>query len=468
MNKFFFSIFIVVLPFINFAQVTTSIQGHIPNAGGKKIRIYTNTNLIAPQEIKILEDSIYQNDNFQINLKIEPQQILQIYFAVERFKSDVFFAEAGKQYNIVFNTVEFDNQEYLISPLIPSNELEFILSNDSNELNFLIRTYNHLLDSFAILHLPDIIRTRDRKAFQEFTEFVNSKFQHINHQYFKNYIDYTHAHLQFISRIESRQNLYNAFFHEKPFQHTHPAFMIFFNDFYDSFIYQYSQKISLRDLELHILKQQNVKALSDSLGKDPLLKDEVVREMVLIKNLTQMYYNQLYPQHLILEMMNQIVENTKFVQNKNIASTLRNEMNQSVLPRKTPQLDVRRVDLSKIDMSDYHGRYTYLIFFTTWCTPCLREFTVLERIYHQYLNDINILAVSMDMNFLNFYYFMENNQYEWEFANFAKNFDIEDTWKIKIFPQAFMLNPQGNIIHDHAPLPSNNLENYLKQLLMKK
>lgn len=77
------------------------------------------------------------------------------------------------------------------------------------------------------------------------------------------------------------------------------------------------------------------------------------------------------------------------------------------------------------------------------------------------------LAISMDVNFHNFHQFIEANQYEWEFANFAKNFDIEDEWKVRIFPQAFMLDAQGHIINENAPLPSENLDRYLKHLLLK-
>ncbi len=466
MNKIIFSIFFSLISLLNYSQIC-EINGSIPNAGGKKIRIYTNTNLISSQEIKILEDSVYKDNSFNIKLKLEPQQVLQIYFAVERLKSNIFFIEAGKSYNLDFDTANFHNQEYIISPLIPNNELVFNLKNDTNELNFLIKSYNHILDSFTIFHLPEIIKSRDKEKINSFINFVQTKYQKIKHTYFQNYLNYTIAHLQFVSRIENMQELYNTYIHEKPFLYNHPAYMDFFNDFYNSFIYQYSQKIPLKDLDLNISQNPNSFALLDSLGKEPLLKDEVVREMVLIKNLTQMYYNHLYSNYGVTEVMKQIMNNTKFAQHKHIVSILLKEMEESSLPRKAPLLNIRKDDLSKLDLNNFLGQYTYILFFTTWCNSCLCEFLVLQKIYNTYNNDMFFLAISMDVNFHNFHQFIEANQYEWEFANFAKNFDIEDEWKVRIFPQAFMLDAQGHIINENAPLPSENLDRYLKHLLLK-
>jgi hypothetical protein len=60
---------------------------------------------------------------------------------------------------------------------------------------------------------------------------------------------------------------------------------------------------------------------------------------------------------------------------------------------------------------------------------------------------------------------MKDFQYPWYFANFYKNFDIEDDWGINIYPQAVMIDPVLNIINRNAPLPSEFLEKYFKDLL---
>ena len=69
----------------------------------------------------------------------------------------------------------------------------------------------------------------------------------------------------------------------------------------------------------NINNKRNYYRLLDALGKDPILVNEVIREMVLIKGLGEIYDNDEFSQENILFLLNQMTNATKFVQHKQMA-----------------------------------------------------------------------------------------------------------------------------------------------------
>ncbi len=448
------------------APVKTIIQGELKNGNNRWIRVYEYTNQITYSPRKIIVDSIGKNGAFRIELMLEKGETKTIFFAVERFRSHDFYIEAGKTYSIMFDTLDFTIQDELYSPLA-SNFPRLILHQADNQynLNILVSEFIKELMIFSEYEFTDVVRHRNSQKFDAFRKRIDSLYAGVNNTFFQALVEYSLAELQFTARLKSQDHFVNAYFNDRPFLYENPAFMNFFNVFFDKYIYTVSRTISPADLELHIVRERNYIALLDSLGKDSLLKNEVVREMVLIKNLHQMYFANYLQREKIFDMMSEISRVSKFSKHKQIAAALLTEMNLHIKKRKAPPLVAREADGQYFYLDSMKGMFTYVLFFTTYCRMCYPELNVLNAIYPKFNNQVYFVSVSMDVNFLKFYYFMNDYSYPWEFVNFNRNFDIEDEWGVKVYPHAFMIDPEGFIINDNAPMPSEFLENYLREIL---
>jgi hypothetical protein len=448
------------------APVKTIINGEIKNGGGKWVRLYEYTNQISYNTKKISADSIAKQGSFRIELLVEKGETKTVFFTVERFRSVDFYLEAGQTYNLVFDTLDFSIQDEMYSPLTSNfPKLTFHQLNNPDDLNNQISRFLNELVSFSDTEFLDVIRNRRSDGLDAFRNKIDSLFAGVKNPFFKIIVDYSFAELQFTARLRNNAYFVGTYFNDTPFQYDNPAFMNFFNVFFDKFIYTTSRKILPSDLELHIVREKNYRALLDSLGKDTLLKNEVVRDMVLIKNLHQMYFANYLHRDKIFDLMSDISQMSKFPKHRQIASALLSEMNLHGLKRKAPPLIARESDGQYFYLDSMKGTYTYLLFFTTYCRICYPELNVLNSIYPKFSNQVYFVTVSMDVNFLKFYYFMNDYKYPWEFVNFFRNFDIEDDWGVKVYPHAFMIDPDGYIINDNAPMPSEYLENYLREVL---
>lgn len=445
------------------APLKTTINGHVPAAAHKWVRLYSYSNFVTLQPARLAKDSIGSSGNFQFVLQLEPKQVLTVFFAVEKYKSFDFYVEAGKTYTLTFDSLDYDSQDDLYSPLTTSNAtLNFHLPPDSSEINQLIYRLTIELIQFSVNEFAEMVQLRNFKKMEVFKNRIDSLFAKYQNDFLNTMAEYSIADLELSARMKSNPWFVNTYFNNKPFLYDNPAFMAFFNVFFDKYIYTTSTKIPLRDLKLHIVTQRNYAALLDSLGKDTLLKNEVIRDMVLIKNLTQMYYSGYFVRDSIFNLMTDISNQSKFPKHREIAADICKNMTLHFKKIKAPPLQLRLVDASPFSLEQYKGEFVYVLFFTTNCRMCMPEFQVLESIVQKYSSQMNFLAVSMDINFLRFYYFMQDHHYSWDFANFARNFDVEDQWNVKIYPHAFVIDDEGYIINTMAPLPSENLDAYLK------
>ena len=67
------------------------------------------------------------------------------------------------------------------------------------------------------------------------------------------------------------------------------AYMQFFNEFFNRYIQSANSKIPNDKLFEFINEKPDYLLLLDFLGKDPILVNEIIRELVLIKNLAEMF-----------------------------------------------------------------------------------------------------------------------------------------------------------------------------------
>jgi len=467
-----FQLFAFILLIFNVliaAPVKTVVQGQMQNCSEKWIRVFEYSNPISQKPVMIARDSIGKSGKFKIELMIEKGEIKTVFFAIERFTSFDFFIEGGKSYNIYIDSVDFALQDEYYSPLAATfPNLHVRLQNDPNDLNNLIHQLTMELIRFSVDDFSEVVRLRDFAKFDTLQLRLDSLFSHVKNPFFKTMTEFSVADFQFTARMKRNAWFVTRYFNDRPFQYENPAFMNFFHVFFDKYIYATSRKIPLRDLELRMVYDRNYKALLDSLGKDSLLKNEVVRDMVLIKNTYQMYFAGFFQRDSLFHFMQDISQQSKFPKHKQIATSLLKEMDLHISQRPSPPLIGREVDGNIYNLDSVKGLYTYVFFFTTYCRACYPEFIVMNKLYEKFKNQIYFVSVSMDVNFLKFYYFMQDYQYPWDFVNFFRNFEIEEQWGVKIFPQAMMLNPKGDIINKNAPLPSEHLDSYFNSILKPK
>lgn len=119
----------------------------------------------------------------------------------------------------------------------------------------------------------------------------------------------------------------------------------------------------------------------------------------------------------------------------------------------------------KTSLDDFKGKYVYIDLWATWCRPCLAEIPALQKLEKEYHNK-NIEFVSISIDNERTAKTWENAEKKWKTMVADKNLtgvqlfagkdvDFLTAYQVSSIPRFILLDPQGNIVDNNAPRPSD-------------
>lgn len=443
------------------AQKST-ISGYIPGAENHEIRLVSYAELITYTE-NILDRTNIDSTGY-FSFEIEIKGIHYCILDLDFYSSGIFI-EPGNDYTIFGDTI----QE--ISPykaFYEKGDLSYQIDSLRNsDMNFLISEFNHAYNAFILENFDAIYRGRNKTPIKTFRQEVQQKYADIENNYFQDYIKYKIASIELVAASFKKPALFNEYFVDKPVQYFHVEYMQFFNQYFDQYLSSQSNSVTYNDLVSTINDQNSYGALLDSLGKDTLLINEVIREMVLMKSLVELYNNPKFLKQNMISILNQLATTTAFQEHKIIARSIINELSKLESGTLAPQFTLTSINDSLVSLSDFQGKPVYLSFLATWSSACLGEYKLLDSLYFKYGSDIEFITISLDKNKEIISQYIDDKGYEWLFLYNGTHYDIINSYNVKTFPLFVLISEDGRVLQYPAYKPSEVIEESLRRLSEK-
>jgi peroxiredoxin len=145
----------------------------------------------------------------------------------------------------------------------------------------------------------------------------------------------------------------------------------------------------------------------------------------------------------------------------------------SVLDRGGNQVGLKAINfVSKtlsgniIELDKLKGKYVYLDFWGTWCSPCREEIPILKSIYSEYQNENFALIGIANDNFEALQDFVKKQEIEWEQILQSEDKSIIADYGVTGYPTTFLIDPEGKIISKN--IRAVELSEKLKEVFGKK
>lgn len=453
---------ILILSFSIFGALAekSTIEGYILGAENHEIRLLTYAELITYTEVILTKTTIDSTGFFSLEVDIVETRYCKL--DLDFYASGIFI-NPGSRYIIIGDSI----QE--ISPFKAFYEKGDLMykidSLDNEDLNYLISEFNKSYNTFILENFHAIYRSRNKSAIDSFRKETYESYSHINNDYFQSYINYKIASIELVAVSFKKPFLFNKHIKDKPVQYAHVEYMQFFNQFFDQYISSQSKSVTRNDLVSTINYQNSYIALLDTLGKDSLLRNEVIRELVLIKSVVELYHNPYFSKNNILSILNQLVNTTVFEEHKKIARSIIQELSKLENASLAPEFTLPDLNDSLVSLSAFQGQVIYLSFLATWSSACLGEFKLLDSLHYKYGDSIKFITVSLDKNPEIINQFVTDKEYNWLFLYNGTQYDLIDLYNIKTFPLFVLISKEGKILQYPAYKPSEVIEETFKKLV---
>ena len=430
------------------------IEGTAAFAKEGKIRFYVYNDLLLQQRILLKEATVSKDGFFRAEIPIDETCLLSIAYNTNY---GYIYIEPEKKY-----TVELFADEQLL-PFIDAEMLgdgikTKILPVDTAELNYKINRFDRYYNYFWQL-FGDKILSQTPEQYDSLTQLLTSRFPFNSNaiDYYSVYVKYKMAYIDLLYYHKDKAKLYDKYLNIKYIFYNNTAYMEFFEQFFEEYLYAGSQKITKPMLYQAINEKCDYYKLLDDLGKDPFLVNEVVREMALIEGLGELYaMNDEFSRRNILILLKKMTQVSKFKQHRTMAENTIHSLLDMQTGTTAPDFSLKDVHNSTVRLSDFKGKYVYLHFFSTYCEDCIREMIILKSINDMYKDNMQIISIMLDFEQTKLYHFVnENKEFDWLFLHFNADYSFLDAYKPYNLPLAILINPEGLIVNYPAKSPTD-------------
>ncbi len=456
-----FSFFAMCISYLTLMQgQNVNIKGVAPAHHGKEISLYTYNDLITYTETKTVFDTVDEKGHFELKLDVYHPQAVEL--KIGNLKGKLYL-EPYFQYGIIFpgaDTARFTNPN-------TEQEVDISIVGDSTELNARIIDFNSQFDEFWYNNYKAFVSKRLHNQLDSFQLSCNKRYEKVRSKYFKTYVNYSFA---LMNENTGRHHNYLAvqYLAGHPIHYYNFEYMQFFNQFFKQYLQVRVISKSGQDIPDIINENGDYNLLDAVLKTDPILKGDSLRELVILKNLYELYYVPKYRRERVLAMIKQLQQQSRVEEHKKIAESMLNIFSEMQPGAPAPAFKLRDVKGVEHALSDYAGKYVYLEFFASWSTASLQEMKKLEQIKNKYGDKVVFISISIDDTLSDFKNFVKNNpKYNWLLLH-EGNGEIKQRYNIKTAPAYFFIGREGSLMLSPAPRPSEGIEFRFKQLFKEK
>lgn len=115
---------------------------------------------------------------------------------------------------------------------------------------------------------------------------------------------------------------------------------------------------------------------------------------------------------------------------------------------KPVQIKFAALDGRKIDVADFRGKVVFVIFWATWCGPCVAETPVLKSVYDEYHDKgLEFIGISLDDDKDDLQRFLTKREIQWpqHFDGKGWNNEISYPFGITAVPELWVIDKKGNL-----------------------
>ena len=461
MNKLILNFFFTFSLFgYSIAQEINTIEGVAPGFVGKSIEFIQYEDFLSYNEISLGKTKVKEDSTFSISIFNDTIKKIAVRIDNSFFET---YIEPGNEYEFYIDgdyERDFKNKGRNL-------DLDFYyLKLDSSDINFKILEFDKNLYSFLQGNFTHKKRSSGDFAasIEEFKNKISSNIEESDSSFYRVYVTFAIAQIDNLP-FNGNRNRYEKYdFYIKPetVWYYNDRYMDYINHYYKGYINQLPKK--LNDKFYSAIIESSPTKLMNVLGKDYALDNVKLREYVLIKMLSELYYDEEFPETNIREVLDSLSNNALFSQNKKIASNIYGRLTDLAPGGKLPDFIIKEGGEVVYSKSDLNGKHTYLHFLSMNDKTSISDLNLLRHLHDKYYEDINFVSfIAVDEeNRAKAKELLEGKTLKdnWKVFFIDPSHSIFEKFKINNFPFYILTDVDANIVSAPAltPRPNNEYE----------
>lgn len=457
MNKSLLLLVTIAFSIFSFAQKgkIVRIDGYAPSYVGQTITVMEIEDYFSMKEAMVASISVKEDSTFSLSFFVEETQKVIIRAAKNK---SFLYIQPGATYDLFIP----DKDKY--EPYRPNgNNVEVTFFDlDSTDINFKILQFQRWMDEFisSYYHLKSVKPMEFAEKVDEFKVNAEKEYASDTTEFLKTFVKFSIASLDNIQYAADRNRYekHDFYIKQSPVAYRNDAYMGYINTFYEKMIPRLSMETNNR-VYLGLLKSSPT-LIMRALGSEYTLINMRIREMVMIKALSEEFYSKDFPQTNILTVIDSVANHSLFAANAIIARNMKDRLTQLVQGGKAPDFVLKNEKAEVKTLSSYAKKHLYLHFYDPSSQKNYIEIDPLIKLYETYKEDVAFVTIYPDKPFES----EDSKKYmaaiPWEKCKVETSNSIWKNYKIETYPSYVLIDGFGYVVGAPAlgPMPDGQYQ----------
>lgn len=443
-----------------------TITGNNEEYAGDTLVFLSYSNMVSFAEKELGRCAVDTGGNFECRINLG--QIQHIFCRMGIYNC-YLYAQPGRNYIVRLPRKREKSMEDLTNPAFKETSVHLsVKATDATanteippdeELNFSIRAFNDAFYPYYYKFVVNAYGNRvDRKGFEQAVAEIREPFDSLEGSFLRSYINYRIGLLEHYGNQVSNKNITKSYFLNNPVFPSNPAYMELFNEIHKDYFLAFAEEHPGARLPVVLNREMDYRKANNILLKEASLKNDTLRELVMLKGLYDGIYDGKNISSSMIQMLDSLGQNSGIDLHQQAVRDIMLEVSRLLPGYKPADFTLYNSDSTLVRLSDFKGQYVYLNFCNSFGYYCIREFEYL-RVLHERLSDrLSIVTILVDDSFQNMQELVRSNNYPWTFLHFSRQPEVLDDYDIRSYPYYFLISPTGELILSPAPSPVENFE----------
>ncbi len=433
---------------------SVKISGKAPEYAMNSIELYVLHDFITEEKVKL--GTIKFNAEGSFNLEVE---ITETNLCMADFDGyhGMIYLEPGKSYPIVFPPKRTLTESQKRNPFVKPEPVWFgISTTDKNELNFKIQQFEQEYAKLENKYFDRIFVNQSKSLVDTVKLKLDAEFPKTNLVLFESHKFFRRANLDFaLNQGKSAEFMETYFSSIKPLYNL-AAYSVIFNQVFMNYFSMLTNSSSGAELK-NSINSANLQKLDDFFQKQLYFNKEL-SHLVLLKSMNDAYYSKQFSKASILKLLNQVKSSEWSDYEQKMAQLIASKLTYLTSGTNPPTIVLKNLNGPKVNFSDYPNAYIYLHFTDPKNSICRQHLDALKAIAGRYKEKLIIINVIPEK--IGF-----KNETGWAGVFTTTESNIETSYKVKTYPNSFLIGKDGKLLLSPAPNPIDGLDRQLGQLL---
>jgi len=434
-------------------SASVRISGKAPEYAMNSIELYVLHDFISEEKVKLESLRFDAEGEFNLNIEIAETNLCLADFDGYR---GMIYIEPGKSYQIVFPPKQNLTESQKRNPFVKPEPVWFgISAPDKNDLNVNIQHFEQEYAKLENKYFTQIFTNQSKSLVDTIKLILDLEFPKTNSAFFESHKFFRKANLDFaLNQGKSAEFMEIYFSSYKPMNNL-AAYSVIFNQVFMNYFSMLANASNGTEIK-NLINAANLQKLDDYFQKQLHFNKEL-SHLVLLKSMNDAYYSKQFSKASILKLLSQVNMPDWSSFEKKIAQLISSKLTYLASGTNPPAIALQKLNGQKVSFGDYPNAYIYLHFTDPKNSICRQHLDALKSISARYKEKLVIINVIPENKG-----FKNDNGWAGIFTTTESN--LETSYKVKTYPNSFLIGKDGKLLLSPAPNPIDGLDRQLGQL----